>query len=153
MPTVELTPVDKDNWRAVTKLKVKDDQSAWVAPNWYSIIEAIFEDGEIESLAILADGEIVGYMMAEVDTGKDRALKIHRLMVAPAHQGKGIGRAALNALLDRYRDHADIDRSLISFVPGNDGAAHLYRRVGFVDTGQIHDGEHVYELRFDETEA
>jgi diamine N-acetyltransferase len=143
MTTVELVPVDKDNWRVVTKLKVADGQQDWVAPNWYSIIEALFEG--YESKAIVVNGEIVGYAMYAIGTDK-RTVYVDRLMLAEGQQGKGYGRAALTQILDEFRQREDIDRSMISVVPGNDAAEHLYKSLGYVDTGRIEHGEKAFEM-------
>jgi diamine N-acetyltransferase len=142
MATVALVPVDRDNWRQVTKLKLAPGQEGWVAPNWHSIIEAIFEG--YTSRAIVADGEIVGYLMTHVKPNDD-VLYVVRLMLDTAHQNKGYGRAALQQVLDEGRQRPDIKLSRISFVPGNDAAKHLYSSLGYTDTGRIEDGEHIYD--------
>jgi diamine N-acetyltransferase len=41
---IELRPVTKDNWGALIKLKVREDQKNFVASNLYSIAQAQFGD-------------------------------------------------------------------------------------------------------------
>jgi diamine N-acetyltransferase len=38
--TLSIRPVDKSNWRALTKLTVRDDQKHFVATNVISILES-----------------------------------------------------------------------------------------------------------------
>lgn len=143
MANITLVPVDRHNWQKVTRLKLAPGQADWVAPNWYSVIEALFEG--YTSRAILADEEVVGYVMTHLKPGDD-VLHVIRMMIAADHQNKGYGRAALQQVLDEGRSHPDVNRSEISFVPGNDGAKHLYTSLGYVDTGKMEDGEHIYTI-------
>jgi ribosomal protein S18 acetylase RimI-like enzyme len=55
------------------------------------------------ALTLLADddGAVVGLLVAEL---RGRELQLTLLCVAPAHRGRGAGRALVHALLERYPD-------------------------------------------------
>jgi diamine N-acetyltransferase len=52
-------------------------------------------------------------------------------------------------LLERLKAQPGYTAILISFVPENVAARNLYASLGFVDTGEIEEGEIVYRLPLD----
>ena len=56
MMSLSIRPVTKDNWRALAKLKVREDQTHFVASNLYSIAESQFgfdePDGSVTGICI-----------------------------------------------------------------------------------------------------
>ncbi len=142
---VTLEPITRDNLRAVVKLSVGDDQDGFVATNIMSIAQAYVEP-TWTPLAIVANGEPVGFVMVgrDTDTGHDWII---RLMVDRAHQGKGYGKAGLLAAIERLRATPGNTEIRLSYVPGNAQAERLYQHVGFEATGEIDDGEIVMRLR------
>ncbi|MEK2605775.1 GNAT family N-acetyltransferase [Burkholderia arboris] len=53
---------------------------------------------------------------------------VHQIQILPAHQGRGIGEAVLNALLaDAAREHVPVSLSVLHGNP----ARRLYERLGF----------------------
>ena len=144
LPGIDLRPITRDNWRESIRLAVKNDQREYVAPNLYSIAEARFYP-TFEPLAIYDGDTMVGFTMYGQDetTG---AWWIIRLMVDARYQGRGFGRAAMLALIDRLVAQTGCNEIWISFAPGNSGAARLYTSLGFEETGLIEDGEVVYRL-------
>jgi GNAT superfamily N-acetyltransferase len=94
--------------------------------NWF--FDSDWRDAQHE--IVLVDGTPCGYVSIE-----ERAADIHvrELVVAPAFQGRGIGTTILQDLIERAR---------VRGVPIRLGthrvnrANHLYRRLGFRETGQ-----------------
>ncbi len=141
--TITLQEITKANWQQVIKLKLADEQKNWVAPNWYSILEAHYEGGFAR--AIYADDTLVGFTYFGHDDDSGRWY-IVRLMIGLEQQGKGYGRAALHEIINTMRQNPDCHEIYISFEPDNDVARHLYASIGFEDTGTIEDGEVVFRL-------
>ncbi|QWW20742.1 ribosomal protein S18-alanine N-acetyltransferase [Schaalia sp. 19OD2882] len=56
--------------------------------------------------------------------------------VAPAHRGRGIGRALVEDLLRAARE-AGAERVFLEVRRSNEGAQHLYRAVGFKEIGRV----------------
>lgn len=142
---VTLQPITKDNWKPAARLKVGDDQQNFVAPNWYSIIQTLYEPETLSSWGIYDGENIVGFTMLGYEPEKTRHWII-RLMIALDEQGKGYGRAAMHAIIDYFKQVQGCSEVYISFVPDNEPAKKLYASVSFIDTGEIEDGELVYRL-------
>ena len=147
MTALTLRDITKDNWQEAVKLKVAESQKNFVAPNWYSIIEVIFEP-DFESRGIYADDTMVGYVMYGIDTEKsESAYWIVRLMMGEAHQNKGYGRKALAVIVTEMKDrYDDCTAVFLSFEPENTIARDFYLSEGFVDTGRVEYGETVFRL-------
>ena len=145
MTDITLREINKDNWREATKLNVSDDQQNFVAPNWYSIIEALFEP-ELYSYGIYAGDDMVGYVMCGLDADDTGEYWIVRLMTDKTHQNKGYGRTALHKIIDMMHEKFNCHIIFLSFEPENHIAKKFYESVGFVDTGRVEHGEIVYRL-------
>lgn len=79
-------------------------------------------------LAAREDGALIGYAGLARAGGE---AEIHTLAVDPAHQGRGIGRALLRALLD----HAAGATVFLEVRTDNESAIQLYRSEGFAVIG------------------
>ncbi|MFI5494412.1 GNAT family N-acetyltransferase [Actinoplanes sp. NPDC051859] len=137
--TVELRPVTKDDFRAVIKLEVTPEQSDFVSPNVVGIAETHIRP-QAEPRAVYADGELVGFVLLHPGDDPGQHCLV-RLMIDHRFQGRGLGRQALEAAV-AYAATEHAARSVrLSFVPANDRARALYRSAGFVETGELDDGE------------
>ncbi len=148
---VTLRPLTRDTWENCIDLTVRDDQTEFVASNLYSLAEAQFYPGTV-CRAIYADETMVGFLMYGPDAGyapateRDTAYAVVRLMIDQAYQGHGYGYAAMQAAIDEIKSHTACRSIYLSFAPENTGAERLYRRLGFLPTGTVADGETVFRL-------
>ena len=145
-----IRPVTKDNWRALARLKVREDQNRFVASNVYSIAESHYghdePDGsghwEMIPFGIYDDDQPVGFLMYGLNfSNRQYEAFIIRLMVDEKHQGKGYGRFGMQKLLEIFRPDSRIHNVGISYEPDNEVGRKLYASLGFVETGEIHEGE------------
>jgi diamine N-acetyltransferase len=134
-----------DNFRDVIRLRVAESQAHYVAPNVYSLAEAK-ADRVSNPFAIYADGQLVGFIMYDVNAGERRGY-ISRLMVDERFQAKGYGRAAMSEVVGRLRAVPELDDIQTSYHPENRVAAALYADLGFEETGELVDGEVVVRIR------
>lgn len=142
---INFREINKDNWRKCVFLEVGEEQNQYVAPNWYSIIQAVY-DQSMTPLAIYNEEELVGFLMYGKDS-EDGAYWIVRLMIGERFQGKGYGKAAMLQAIDLLKKKPDISPYLlISTEPHNTVAIRLYESLGFRKTGEIIDGEAVLKL-------
>lgn len=129
---IELRPVTAANWRACAHLELRPDQAGLLPSNLYSIAEAQFYP-DAQSLAVyLPSGELVGYVLC----GRDAASgdpKVFRLMIDRAHQGRGYGRAALQAVIEQVKSQDDARVLLIAYGNRNQAARRLYASLGFAE--------------------
>jgi diamine N-acetyltransferase len=145
---VTLRPVTRDNFEAVTDLELLPHQADYLASNSYSIAQASFYP-HLKPRAVYADETLVGFMMYAVPRadgeGEPGEYGIWRFMVDAKHQGGGLGRRALGALLDEIRAHGDARRITISYMPDNTAAQRFYASFGFVERG-IDDSDEMVAL-------
>ncbi|HTB13374.1 MAG TPA: GNAT family N-acetyltransferase [Bryobacteraceae bacterium] len=89
------------------------------------------------TLGAFEDGEMVGMMTFVRDTGvKDRHKgHIYGVYVSSAHRGKGVGRALLDALLERAKRDATLEQILLAVATVQTAARALYRNCGFMSFG------------------
>jgi diamine N-acetyltransferase len=66
-------------------------------------------------------------------------------MIAEGHQRRGIGRRAMQQVLEHWRE-LGVTAARTSVVPSNTGATRLYESLGFRLTGEEEDGELVMSL-------
>jgi diamine N-acetyltransferase len=141
---VSLREVTADTLRTVLRLQVKPAQEQFVAPNAVSIAEAYFEP-KPWFRAIYADETPVGFVMLYDDPDKGEYY-LWRYMIDGRYQGSGFGRRALELLIDHVRGRPGANELLLSYVPADGNPQPFYAALGFVDTGEVHDGENVMRL-------
>ena len=146
-PTIELRPVAAGNWRACADLEVAPEQRDFVSP--VARYLCLCHYGAVwDPLAVCAGDEVVGFVMWAIDPG-DRSGWIGGLVIDRARQRKGFGRATVEALTSRLLETGGCSSCALSYSPGNFVARDLYLSLGFVETGEIEDGELVARLSAD----
>jgi diamine N-acetyltransferase len=143
---VELREITGETVRAICNLEVSEDQRGYVAPNAVSIAEAHFQP-KSWFRAIYADDEPAGFVLTFEDP-EGEGYHLWRFMVDDRHQRRGVGRRAMELLLDRWRG-LGADAGSLSVVEGNDGAVGFYESLGFRLTGEREGGELVMRLTFE----
>ena len=143
----EIRPVTKNNWRELIRLKVREDQTHFVASNLYSIAEAQFGDEydghwDLYPYGIYDGDTPVGFLMYGLNfEHPSQQAFIIRLMVDEKYQGKGYGRFGMEKALEMFRLDERIQAVGISYEPENDSARKLYADLGFRETGRMIEGE------------
>ncbi len=142
---VTLREVTRDTLGAVLKLQVAAHQGGFVATNARSIAQAHFWPGVAWFRAIYADELPIGFVMLAFEDGEPPY--VWRFMIDAAHQGRGLGRGAMAALLEAIRARCpDATQVRLSHVPGEGDPGPFYEKVGFAYTGEVHEGERVMSL-------
>jgi len=148
------------NMKECIDLEVTSEQEDFVAHNVYSLGQAyILNKKGIGSVAttyaIYANGAMVGFVMYGYlekeydDTYGEDCYFFWRFMMDKSHQGKGYGRQVLAQILGEIRQmpNGKVDYCYTSYEPTNVVAKKLYESFGFVETGQIDDGENIARLK------
>ena len=138
---VELRAVTEENFRDVVNLEVRPEQAGFVAPNVRGIAETYIYPGA-EPRAVYAGDELVGFVLLHPGDRPGEHLLV-RLMIDHRFQGRGLGRAALEAAVDHVVREHKAESVRLSFVPSNERARALYLSAGFVETGEVDEGETV----------
>ncbi|MDT0329233.1 GNAT family N-acetyltransferase [Nocardiopsis lambiniae] len=108
-----------------------------VNPDYVEALRLLGADGHGEVLVAEDDGRLLGTIMfepwspqSEVARGADEA-EVRAFAVAPEARGRGVGRALVNALVERAREEG-VSRLLLSTQPQMLSAQYVYRARGFV---------------------
>ena len=147
---VSLRAITDANRAAILALDVAPHQRDWVGSNEDSLRQAAENtDACPEYYAIYADEKPVGFLMIgyfPLNKGEQPDWFVWRMMIDATHQRRGYGRAAMWQIIDHVRTKPDCCELRISFEPENGPARTLYTSLGFVDHGEIHDGEVLLRL-------
>lgn len=141
---VALRPVTPDNLRTVLRLKVAPEQEQFVAPNPVSIAQGAHEPFAWPR-AIYADDTPVGFLML-YDDPFTPVYYLWRLMIDARYQRMGFARQAMRQLIEYVLGRPNATELRLSYVPAAGGPQPFYAGLGFVDTGEVDDGENVMRL-------
>jgi len=141
---VQLAPISTANREAVLALTLAPDQEGFVASNAESLKEAK-RDRDARPRAVSVGERVVGFLMYDASPDDDEAV-IYRFMIDQAEQGRGYGRAGLQAALDEIGALKHVRSISVCYMPENEGARRLYTSAGFVDEGLDEDGEMIARL-------
>lgn len=149
--SVDLVQITPHTQRDVARLRTHHTQETMVAPVSRSFGDALFPES-IDGHPVLpwlravhADGDLAGFVMVADVTEHHPEPYLWRLLIDRRHQGRGIGRAVIAELVDRYRPMAAA--LLTSYVDEPGGPGPFYAGLGFVPTGEIVDEEVETRLR------
>lgn len=136
--SISLSKVTKENYEAVCDLQVTEEQDQYVAPNTWSLVESMFNDGH-ETRAICLNEVPIGFFMWVRET--EERTSIWRFMIDSKHQNKGFGRKAMNLALDEIRSDVQVKEIEICYDPENPVAKDFYSSFGFKEIGFGEDGD------------
>jgi diamine N-acetyltransferase len=139
---VRLEPITEDNVKAVFDLTVAPGQEAFVASNAWSLAQALAEVDIAWPRAVVARGEVVGFLMLEIDPHEEngRPFWLWRLMIGAAFQRRGYGSAALELGIEEVRRRGGVE-IWTSWVEAEAGPGPFYMARGFEPNGEIDDDE------------
>ena len=142
---MELRAITEQNYQKILDLSTGAGQEEFVARNVRSLAQAwVFRD-RARPYALYEGEEPVGFIMFDWRPEK-KWVEIWRLMIDHRFQGKGYGRAAVRKALEFLRESGLFDKVQINYVEENQGAKHLYRSMGFQETGAMEGNEVVMEM-------
>jgi diamine N-acetyltransferase len=92
-----------------------------------------------------ADGEVVGFAEWAYDDS-DGTYNLGGIVIDHRHQGRGLGRSALDALVAHLRAREVPGDIVLTVHAENERARRLYERYGFSATGEVMEDELVMVL-------
>ena len=123
-PVVTLRPVDAGSWRDVAALTVAPGQERFVAAPTYYLALCAYGDVWQPMSVHDADDSVVGFLMWGIDD-EDGSCWLGGVLVDVAHQGRGVGRAAVVEALRTLRTRAGtcgVRAVVPAREPGGEGA-------------------------------
>lgn len=149
MSELRLVELSASTIVAVNTLSLKPGQEQFIAPTTYAVAGAVVNPNTAWQRVVLDGDEVVAFVSANFDPDAEqehfRSI-LWRINVDADDQGKGIGRFAVEQLLDEARrrgmDHVDV-----IYEAGQDGPEQFFTRVGFLPVDETEYGEVVAEVR------
>lgn len=151
---IRLEPTTRDNWLDALHLQVRADQSPFVPTVAVSIakvhIKPDGDDVEYRPFNICTpEGELVGFVMIAYEDQTDWCYWMNGFLIDQNFQGQGYGKATVRAVATWIQTHFPQSKCMnLTVYPENATARRVYERCGFVETGDVYDGEIVYRLTF-----
>ena len=157
MPTVQLHDiVTEDDVEAVMGLRRGPGQERYLGSMISHFEDAIADAKACPRMWAAKDGEqLVGFVMisdgipAEALAADDDIVGpyfLWRLLIDANHQGRGYGRAAIDAVVAYLRTRPDAEVLLTSCAAGEGSPQPFYLRYGFEKTGEVKWGEDLLRL-------
>ncbi len=134
---------------AVNNLSLKPGQEQFLAPVSYGIAATVINPLTSWQRVVLDGDHVVGFVSANFD---DEAPEDYlqsvllRINVDADTQGRGVGRYAVEALLEEARNRG-VDHVNVIYEAGEGGPEAFFRRVGFEPVGETEYSEVVAEIR------
>lgn len=144
---VRVAPVDDATAQAVRRLQITSDQYAYVGDITFNLADSQ-RDPSSEAMAVLAGDTVVGFYRLDFAPNAiaGRALAhpsvgLRALVIDRAQQGHGYGTQAMAACCDDLRcRHPQRQLLALTVNCSNLAAVAMYRKAGFVDTGELYQG-------------
>ncbi|CAI9388786.1 GNAT family N-acetyltransferase [Microbacterium sp. T2.11-28] len=134
---------------AVNAMSLKPGQEQFLAPTSYAVAAAVINPATAWQRVVLDDNEVVGFVSANFDPEAPQEhfrSVLWRINVDADDQGRGVGRFAVERLLDEARSRG-MDHIDVIYEAGEGGPEAFFRRVGFTPVDETEYGEVVAEIR------
>ena len=145
---INLRPITWSNYEEIIALEIHDHQKEFVDSNERCLVKAYIDLKENGTKSfeygIYYGDNPIGFAMMEFVPAEDSQLfdddyyMIWEFMIDKNHQGKGLGRSAMTAIVEhlKTKPEGDANSVIVPYEPDNKIAAKLYSSVGFEDTGK-----------------
>ena len=136
---VTLREITKENLDEVLALEVLEHQEAFVSSTAASLAQAYVYKETAFPFAIYADDTVVGFIMLGYYEARDQ-YTLWKFLIDKKYQNKGYGKEALQQGILYLQNTFQAKEIYTGVSIGNEQAKHIYRSLGFAETGLIEDG-------------
>ena len=146
---LRLVELSADTIVAVNNLSLKPGQEQFLAPVSYGMAATVINPSTTWQRVVVDGDEVVGFVSANFDPeAHDEHFRsvLWRINVDADDQGRGVGRFAVEQLLEEARTRG-MDHVHVIYEEGQGGPDAFFRRVGFTPVGETEFGEVVAEVR------
>ena len=134
---------------AVNNMSLKPGQEQFLAPVSYGIAATVIDPQTSWQRVVLDGDEVVGFVSANFDPEAPEEhfrSVLWRINVDADDQGKGVGRFAVEQLIDEARERG-FDHVNVIYEAGEDGPEAFFLRVGFTPVGETEYSEVIAQIR------
>jgi aminoglycoside 6'-N-acetyltransferase len=132
---VVLEPVRAEHADRLRELRRTPEVARWWDPpadDW-----PLDEEADLHKLAVIADGELVGYIQYWEDPDPSSRHADVDIFLGPDAQGRGIGTEAMRAVVRHLIEERGHHRITLGTSVDNARAIHVYEKVGFRKVGVL----------------
>lgn len=141
---IVLKEITRENLDEVLALSVAEHQESYVSTTAASLAQAYVYRDTAFPFAIYADEKPVGFIMLGYYESRNQ-YTLWKFLIDKQHQNRGYGREALKQGITYLMERFDAKEIYTGVSVGNETAKHLYKSVGFAETGLVEEG--MEELR------
>ena len=134
---------------AVNNMSLKPGQEQFLAPISYGIAATVINPQTSWQRVVLDANEVVAFVSANFDLEAPQEhfrSVLWRINVDADDQGRGVGRFAVEKLIEEARER-NMDRVNVIYEAGEGGPELFFKRVGFTPVGETEYGEVIAEIR------
>lgn len=153
MNTLQIKPVNSENWHTIVSLEVASNQKNFIESNAESLLESFFDtDMHWRCYGLYIEEQAVGFAMIGAYRENEKYIWLDRFMISKNYQQQGLGTRFLQAILSFIQRTWKVTDVVISVDPGNTQAKAFYVKNNFVDTHKIdpQNGEELYCFTYPE---
>lgn len=136
---IELREITKDNLNTVLALEVFDHQKAFVSSAVASLAQAYVYKDTAFPFAVYAGNILVGFIMLGYYEARNQ-YTLWKFLIDKKYQNKGYGKEALKKGIQYLQNTFHAKEIYTGVSVGNEQAKHVYKSLGFVETGLVEDG-------------
>ena len=148
MPDLVLEELSASTAVAANGLELRPGQQAFATPTTYTQEEQGIDPSKAWARVIKQGDEVVGFVRAYCDPEhpkEELRCCIWRITVAGSHQGVGVGRFAVEAVIDEAK-RQECKSLTVMWTPGDEGPGEFFHHLGFVDVGDSAYGDRIGSL-------
>ena len=144
MDNIYFRPIDELNEQFVRKVSLKTTQTTFIETVDECLAEAA-EEPLWHPLAIYQQDNLIGFAM-HGSLGPGSYIWIDRLIIDQAYQGLGLGKKAMQKLMEKVTNDYEVNVLYLSILPENKVGERLYTQLGFKYTNEKDpNGELIFE--------
>lgn len=136
---IELREITKDNLNTVLVLEVFDHQKAFVSSVVASLAQAYVYKDTAFPFAVYAGNTLVGFIMLGYYEARNQ-YTLWKFLIDKKYQNKGYGKEALKKGIQYLQNTFHAKEIYTGVSVGNEQAKHVYKSLGFAETGLVEDG-------------
>ncbi|NYE21190.1 GNAT family N-acetyltransferase [Microbacterium immunditiarum] len=134
---------------AVNNMSLKPGQEEFLSPVSYGIAATVVNPQTSWQRVVLDGDDVVAFVSANFDPDFPQEhfrSVLWRINVDADDQGRGVGRYAVEALLDEARKRG-MEKVNVIYEAGEGGPEAFFKRVGFTPVGETEYGEVIAEIK------
>lgn len=149
MTELRLVELSASTIVAVNTMSLKPGQEQFLAPASYAVAAAVVNPATSWQRVVLDGDQVVGFVSANFDLDAPQEhfrSVLWRINVDADDQGRGVGRFAVEQLLEEARRRG-MDHLNVIYEAGEGGPEAFFERVGFAPVDETEYGEVVAQIR------